>query len=75
MSDRAKARMVVAEAEEIARQAAEPEPEPMRCVVCGQVPTVMVFTSAGGPWCSFCNPNALVWDERTQTFVPPGATP
>ena len=75
MSQRAKARMVVAEAEEITRQALEPEPEPPLCVVCGKIPSVMVFTSEGGPWCSFCHPNVLVWDEQTQTFTPPGATP
>ncbi|MFI6594964.1 hypothetical protein ACIBHX_01880 [Nonomuraea sp. NPDC050536] len=72
MSQRAKARMVIAEAEEITRQALEPEPEPLRCLVCGQPPDgTLVFIGEGGPWCFDHSPNVLVWDEQAQAFVGP----
>lgn len=52
MSRRAKARMLLAQAEAITR---DPVPEPPRCVDCGAlVDCGAVFSPHGGPWCLTC---------------------
>lgn len=77
MSQRAKARMVVAEAEDIARQAAEGDDpdEPVNCQVCGHPPTGAIIFITGGVCCFTCHPGAQTWEPESETWQPSIVTP